>query len=1441
MSDRPAYFERIREESATLWKTLESDRTLAAPWRQLFEQVQSPRHVISELLQNADDARATDASVFIDDGVFVFEHNGEDFTEENFESLCRFGYSSKRALHTIGFRGIGFKSTFALGDPVELLTPSLRVAFQEERFTHPQWIDRSGIPERTRVQVPIKDEFRLKEVEENFAEWVASSLSLLFFRNIRRLSIGNQDLRWETLAPGPVPDSEWVGLQGGSSTRYLLIRSREEDFPAEALDEIRRVRALGAEDNTIFPSCQIEVVLGGEGQLFVVLPTGVETGLPFSCNAPFIQDPSRSKIKDPATSPTNRWLLERAGRLAAEAMLSWLENPGLSLADRAYAYALLPELGASHSSLGRSCADAVIDAFDRSVQGKAILLTTEGKLVPAKASVFLPPELLKVWGVEQSSALLDGQRRPPLATEVSARHRKTLQRRTFLDQVDAESVLNTLRSKHAPKPGSWNQLLGLWSYLTPHLLKHRWSPHDYVKKVNMFPVQGRESLWSAAEIVRLGRRKVLHSEQDLEFLNSYLAILDPEWPRFLNGEHETALPQQDSATAEALDHAQAILRESGMAEASDTNAIIDQVAGKLFASAEIDVAAAVQIAQIAAKQNATVGDKFRYLTLDEKPKPADSVVYGQSGDVEELIPPALRPKMLMHPGYSRSFTSCSAADWEKWVGSGRAKLAAFIPLSRSQRWISGREKVEAEALRRGLHDRPNYHFVTSDFLLDDWDFDDSYWRYWAHCAENDDHYWADITVRILSQTETYWSKSERAAIRQVATTRNTRSITDTPLLPSWILKLREKPCLPDTHGVPQYPADLLLRTAETEAFHDIEPFVKASLDREETRPLLQLLGVRAEPANPDRIIAVLHGLARLSKPPTSQIEQWYRRLDQIAKTCSTENLDIIRRAFADNKLILTHEGDFETSSAVYQRVDDDDVPNAALISPSVKNLTLWGRIGVAERPTSELAIKWINTLPPRQVLAPAEARRVRALLARHPRRLWEECGHWITLTDEWVSIASLTQGLTNATPTGTLYRRVLQETADFSFLGGRNPDSPPLSELPPLSARLEERLHSAHSDNTHLRDSEWLRNLGKQLARAEFGDEAETDRVRELALALAETDWRESHSMIEVIPYLDGTPAGSLSQCDVYWKGTELLTTKMTNGRLVHRLSARIASVFGRRDSDIQAALTYCFERSERDIREYIEENFTLTDKPVPAAADRHADDTPEASAANPASVRGKSAQTHESPQLETNGNPPINGELLDARDGAREGEVTPTTHTQLTDHTSSGTDNEASGHRRTQRGSALPRPSLMERFAVAEGFHPDGPDGFRNTIGESITKVHKAPFPWQRRSPDGSLVRSYWAKDSCIDDQPLLLDADVWHLLIKCPDSYALILSRRDGSPEERTGAHLTAMRESGQITLFPAAYRLVRVSASVERPRSALRPGEVENSGTVHASTTA
>ena len=115
----PDYFNRVAASARKLWEQLDADPVLKGPWRQLLTQVQSPRHVLSELLQNADDAGAKSASMGVVDNEFVFEHDGEDLPKSSF-NRSRFGFANERNPHTIGFRGVGFKSTFSHGNSVRI-------------------------------------------------------------------------------------------------------------------------------------------------------------------------------------------------------------------------------------------------------------------------------------------------------------------------------------------------------------------------------------------------------------------------------------------------------------------------------------------------------------------------------------------------------------------------------------------------------------------------------------------------------------------------------------------------------------------------------------------------------------------------------------------------------------------------------------------------------------------------------------------------------------------------------------------------------------------------------------------------------------------------------------------------------------------------------------------------------------------------------------------------------------------------------------------------------------------------------------------------------------------------------------------------------------------------------------------------------------------------
>ena len=91
----------------------------------------------------------------------------------------------------------------------------------------------------------------------------------------------------------------------------------------------------------------------------------------------------------------------------------------------------------------------------------------------------------------------------------------------------------------------------------------------------------------------------------------------------------------------------------------------------------------------------------------------------------------------------------------------------------------------------------------------------------------------------------------------------------------------------------------------------------------------------------------------------------------------------------------------------------------------------------------------------------------------------------------------------------------------------------------------------------------------------------------------------------------------------------------------------------------------------------------------------------------------------------------------------------------------------------------------------------------------EKVSGGHS--FPWERRSASGELLQCYWDKEHCIHRDALQLDADVWKLCDQDPDKYTLLLIDADDAPLEITGRRLREMCDGGELTLYPAKYRLV------------------------------
>ncbi|TIW40102.1 MAG: ATPase, partial [Mesorhizobium sp.] len=282
-----------------------------------------------------------------------------------------------------------------------------------------------------------------------------------------------------------------------------------------------------------------------------------------------------------------------------------------------------------------------------------------------------PLPIFDIWPADQAMVLLDEQSRPALCQHVSAKDRTKLVHWNLVEEFSKSDLLQQLRGKHLPRPSTWRHLLNLWAYIAPEVTG--WQSHD-TDRLRIVPVQGKEVLYSASEVVRLGEKKLLQSDDDWEFLADHLIVLNQNWTRFLADQRRDK-GDKDARRGDAVEAAFAVLEEIGLDGTSDVNAVIEHVAADYFKSGQPKLVECVQLAQIAAKLGVTIGESFRYACADLKLRSIEkAVLFDENGALEELLPQAIRQTQLLHPDYVANFKSCTRDEWLQWISSGKSGL-----------------------------------------------------------------------------------------------------------------------------------------------------------------------------------------------------------------------------------------------------------------------------------------------------------------------------------------------------------------------------------------------------------------------------------------------------------------------------------------------------------------------------------------------------------------------------------------------------------------------------------------------------------------------------------------------------------------------------------------------------------------------------------------------
>jgi hypothetical protein len=321
-----ADYEKIRDDNIARygWDTAVLD---------LLGQLYSERtHFIFELIQNAEDAGATELAFGLSEDRLEVRHDGRPFTEADVRGVCGVGKSGKSGdLTKIGKFGIGFKSVYAYTK-----TPSVHSSdehFRIERYVRPFAADPLDGPASGTLFVFPFDHDTLSATVA--VQEIASALNkiepgtLLFLRNIERVRVAGVQITESVL--------ERTAVSRARSSRHVTLANGRGRADEEWFVWHRQLDELGQPALRVEIAFRVGTVNGqyrlvrrDDSPLAVFFPTQKETFLGFLIQGPYRTTPARDNVPD--HDPSNQALVRETAALLAEVLLE-LRDDGLLTAD----------------------------------------------------------------------------------------------------------------------------------------------------------------------------------------------------------------------------------------------------------------------------------------------------------------------------------------------------------------------------------------------------------------------------------------------------------------------------------------------------------------------------------------------------------------------------------------------------------------------------------------------------------------------------------------------------------------------------------------------------------------------------------------------------------------------------------------------------------------------------------------------------------------------------------------------------------------------------------------------------------------------------------------------------------------------------------------------------------------------------------------------------
>lgn len=297
-------------------------------WDSVISKYPESAHFVYELLQNADDAKATSATFVLRKDGLIFVHNGTrhfNITDRNdktvklgdINAIVNIGHNNKNGINTIGKFGVGFKSVFQYTDTPEIYDDTFK--FKIEKYIVPTLIDhdfKGREPGQTLFYIPFKD----KEKDYGFIKNRLGSLKspILFLRNLRSVKWKDDS---ETYFHEYDKTVEHIMFDEKSKIECSLV-TEKSDNKENHINMFSRKVNLGGNIYDIFLGYFLEnrsLDTKTKRKVFCFFLTSVSFGMPFISHAPFLTTDNRDGLLP--DSDENKFFVDELAKLAADSLV----------------------------------------------------------------------------------------------------------------------------------------------------------------------------------------------------------------------------------------------------------------------------------------------------------------------------------------------------------------------------------------------------------------------------------------------------------------------------------------------------------------------------------------------------------------------------------------------------------------------------------------------------------------------------------------------------------------------------------------------------------------------------------------------------------------------------------------------------------------------------------------------------------------------------------------------------------------------------------------------------------------------------------------------------------------------------------------------------------------------------------------------------------------